>query len=119
MKFVLSVLFYVSSQARRPDNYLNCERGECLTISEYQTGFLFDQPTVQRLEWGEGGILSELEKMNTLDIKFSAALTAEKETNRAVARLIHILWLGSPLSSKFEAGIRSFVTLNPGMRILR
>ena len=114
MKFVLSVFLFVSTGARRSGNYLNCERGLCLTMSEYQTQFDFDQPSVRRMEGGEGGILSELEAMERLDIRFSSALTAEAETNHPVARLIHIIWLGSPLSNKFSPGIRSFVTLNPG-----
>ena len=114
MKLVLSVFLFVSTGARRPGNYLNCERGLCLTMSEYQTEFDFDQPSLRRMEGGEGGILSELEKMERLEIRFSSALTAEKETNHPVARLIHIIWLGSPLSTKFTPGIRSFVTLNPG-----
>ena len=114
--FVLSVfLFLSSSRARRSGNYLNCERGLCLIMSEYQTEFDFDQPSVQRMEEGKGGILAELENMERLEIVFSSALTAEKETNRhPVAKLIHIIWLGSPLSTKFHPGIRSFVTLNPG-----
>ena len=59
-------------------------------------------------------ILSQLEGLDRLDVTFSSAFTAEKETDRPVARLIHLIWLGSPLASKFLPGIRSFVTLNPG-----
>ena len=108
---VLSVFLLVSTGARRSGYYLNCERGLCLTMSEYQTDFHFDQPSVRRME---GEILTELENMKRLDTRFSSAARAEKETSRAVARLIHIIWLGSPLSTDFHPGIRSFVTLNPG-----
>ena len=114
MKFVLLVFLFVSTEGRRSVFYLCCERGVCLTMSEYQTDFGFDQPTVRRLERGEGGILSQLEGLDRLDVTFSSAFTAEKETDRPVARLIHLIWLGSPLASKFLPGIRSFVTLNPG-----
>ena len=115
MKIVFSVILLVSTEAKRPPNYLGCERGVCLTMSEYQTDFAFDQPSVRRLEGGEGGILSRLEKMERLKVNFASVATAEEETNRQpVDRLIHLIWLGSPLAGQFEAGIRSFVTLNPG-----
>ena len=115
MKIVLSVFLLVSTEGKRPPNYLGCERAVCLTMSEYQTDFAFDQPSVRRLEGGEGGILSRLEKMERLGVTFTSAATAEEETNRQpVDRLIHLIWLGSPLAGQFEAGIRSFVTLNPG-----
>ena len=114
MKFVLLVFLFVSTEGRRSVFYLCCERGVCLTMSEYQTDFGFDQPTVRRLERGEGGILSQLEGLDRLDVTFSSSVSAEKETDRPVARLIHLIWLGSPLASKFLPGIRSFVTLNPG-----
>ena len=88
-----------------------------MTLSEYQTDFHFDQPSVRRIEGGEGGILSQLEETDRLDVTFSSAATAEKETSRPVARLIHLIWLGSPLSSeRFGPAITSFITLNPGNR---
>ena len=115
VKIVLSVFLLLSTEGKRPPYYLGCERGVCLTMSEYQTDFAFDQPSVMRLEGGEGGILSRLEKMERLNVTFASAATAEEETNlQPVARLIHLIWLGSPLAGQFEAGIRSFVTLNPG-----
>ena len=62
----------------------------------------------------QGEDTSGPEGLDRLDVTFSSSVSAEKETDRPVARLIHLIWLGSPLASKFLPGIRSFVTLNPG-----
>ena len=60
-----------------------------------------------------------LEAGDRLGRHFQAALTAGLERGKAVDKMIHMIWLGSPLPlDKFAHGIISFVTLNPGTSVL-
>ena len=93
--------------------YQSCSRGACSPAGDAAVDWQFDQP--QRLPLTPR-LLEELAVGERLHLQLPAQGWGEEEEEEEVPAKVHMVWLGSPLPTRYWPGPLSFATINPGER---
>lgn len=114
MVSLIIVNLVVSGENKFPRNgYIQCKRAYCSTLTDRDINWAFDQPEPFHLT---SDIRSkQLETPERLNITYQSAFKAKKDNfKNELPKLIHMIWIGSPLPyHKFAESINSYVALNP------
>jgi len=91
--------------------YKECFRGRCEWLNDRAVGWEFDQPEPFYVErHAEGDIRKQLEEYR-MGVSFKSE--GFEETVLTIPSLIHLIWIGSPLPSRYLGGPLSFAEFNP------
>ena len=91
-------------------SYQTCSRGACSPAGDAAVEWQFDQPLRLPLT---PQLVEELSVGERLHIQLPAQGWGEQEEQEVPAK-VHMVWLGSPLPSRYWPGPESFATINPG-----